>query len=190
MSKLEDFRLRGLEERDLAKVLEWRNSDRIRACMFSDNPISADEHRAWFERTRNTTESVYLVFERREKPLGLVYFVDIDRKNSKSHWGFYVGEEAQPAGTGSALGYFGLHHGFEELRLRKIIGEVLCSNPRSIAFHKKLGFVEEGHFKTHVLKNGSYEDVLSLALFADDWRKNQHRLRQLIFPQEDSACDP
>jgi UDP-4-amino-4,6-dideoxy-N-acetyl-beta-L-altrosamine N-acetyltransferase len=180
-----DFRLRRLEEQDLARVLEWRNSEKIRSGMFGDEYITRNEHNRWFDQIRHSTNSAWLVFERPAEPLGLVYFPEIDVKNAKSRWGFYIGAEHQPVGTGSALGYFGLNYGFEKLRLRKIIGEVLGSNARSIGLHKKLGFTEEGLFKAHVMKNGHYEDVLSFAIFADDWQQNRARLLHLIFSQQE-----
>lgn len=188
MPKFEDFSLRRLQDRDLDRVLEWRNSDRVRAGMFDDGLIDIEEHRAWFERIRNSSETVYLIFEHHAVPLGVVNFTHIDPRNNKSFWGFYLGAVCQPAGMGSALGYLGLSYGFDGLRLRKVIGEVLCSNPRSITLHQKLGFIQEGHYRAHVLKNGAHQDVLSFALLAEDWHKNQSRLFELIFSHKNVGC--
>jgi UDP-4-amino-4,6-dideoxy-N-acetyl-beta-L-altrosamine N-acetyltransferase len=179
--KLEEFSLRQLRQQDLSRVLDWRNSDRIRASVFNDTVISLEEHRAWFKRIQNSSEIVVLIFEHRAVPMGIISFTQIDPKNGKALWGFYVGEKDRPSGMGSALGYLGIRYGFEDLRLRKVTSEVLCSNARSVGLHQKLGFVQEGHFRAAVLKNGIHEDVLSFALFADDWRRDQGRLFQLIF---------
>src|SRR6266581_1469627 len=89
----EDFRLRPITGQDLELVLQWRNSCRISRNMYGDHVISMSEHKAWFSRLEENAEAVYLVFEFRLKPVGMVYFTDIDRKNAKCLWGFYLGEE-------------------------------------------------------------------------------------------------
>jgi len=48
--RIEECGLRPIEEGDLATVLEWRNSERIRANMYTDHLISREEHRAGFAK--------------------------------------------------------------------------------------------------------------------------------------------
>ena len=175
-----DYNLRPVEDKDLEIVLEWRNSEHIRANMYSDHIINADEHQAWYNRIKQDRESSFNIFEYQQRPLGIVQFNNIDKKNNNSFWGFYLGEQNLPKGTGLVLGYFGLTFGFEKLELRKIIGESFVFNTVSVNFHKKLGFVEEGRYKKHILKNGNYEDIVSFAIFIDNWVENKVRLENLI----------
>jgi len=149
--------------------------------MFSDHIITVDEHLAWFRSINQREDVKCLVFEFECRPVGLMYFTQIDRDNSKCAWGFYLGEETLPKGTGSAMGFLGVEFAFVDLGVRKLSGEVLAFNTASIRFHKRLGFVEEGHFVEHVVKNGKYEDVLSFALFKDHWQRNKSELEALIF---------
>lgn len=184
MSMREDFSLRPVEAKDLEKILEWRNSDRIRNYMYTDHLISIEEHQAWFLRLKDDLSSLYFIFEIQAKPFGLVYFTDIDKKNKKSNWGFYLGEPDAPRGSGVAMGVLGLECAFTQLNLRKLCGEAFVFNDASIRFHKKLGFVEEGRFSKHVLKNGVYEDVVTFALFFDDWCQLRPVLDITAFPEE------
>lgn len=177
----EECRLRPVEMEDLEKVLEWRNSDRIRSNMYTDHVISLEEHRAWFQRYKKDLTAEYMIFEIKANPLGLVYFTDIDVMNNICHWGFYLGEIHTPRGSGMAMGVLGLEHAFTRLNVRKICGEAFSFNEASIRFHKKLGFVEEGRFSKHVLKNGVYEDVVSFALFYEDWLKIRCNLNSSAF---------
>ncbi len=172
-------RLRPLEERDLKKVLDWRNSERIRQSMLSDHLISWEEHWHWFTNM-NQDRNSYLLFEFQEQPAGLVYFNDIDRYHNKACWGFYVGETELPRGTGLLMGYLGLSHAFSEQAFRKICSEALFSNPTSISFHIKLGFVEEGRLIQQVRKGENYVDLILLALFNEQWQQNQNRIREFI----------
>lgn len=162
------YRLRDVKEEDLDLILTWRNSERIRRNMYSDHIITKEEHVRWFHALKENTRSVYLVFEINDRPCGMVYFLDIDYKSKKCFWGFYLSEENFPKGTGYIMGSLGVEFAFKNLGMRKICGEVFSFNYKSINFHKKLGFIQEGYFKKHVFKNGNYEDVVFLSLFKED----------------------
>ncbi len=174
MPSVEDYRLRTLTEQDREQILRWRNSDSIRANMYNDHIISPSEHRTWFDCVTQDDSAIYLLFEYRQRPTGLVYFTDIDRENGKCMWGFYLGDPDAPLGSGTVMGYLSLNRIFEHAKLRKVCGEVLDFNRASRGFFLRLGFVEEGHLRKHILKNDRYVDVIQFGLFADEWR-NSHR---------------
>ena len=181
MSKRKDYRLRPLAETDLEKVLEWRNSERIRANMYTDHLINMDEHRAWFERTKQREDSVHLIFEYQAHPVGVVNVTQIDKRNNKCFWGFYLGEVDVSRGSGAVMEYLALNYIFEVLGIRKLGAEVFAFNTQVIKLHKKFGFVEEGCFVKHVLKNNKYEDVIPMALFAEEWLKAKPKFEKLLF---------
>ncbi len=171
--------LRPLEERDLARLLAWRNSERIRKSMISDHLISWDEHLNWFENM-NREKNLYLLFEFNDRPAGMVYFNDIDHYNEKCYWGFYLGEKDLPRGAGLLMAYLGLNYVFTEQALRKICSEALLSNPISINFHKKLGFIEEGRLIQQVRKGEDYVDLVLLALFKEQWQQSRDIIKKLF----------
>src|SRR5256885_14815913 len=133
MTVIASCSLRRLEERDLELVRSWRNSDRIRSVMYSDNLISADEQRRWFEGLRSDPNRVYLIFEVNGQAVGLVDFKRGGGQN-RAEWGFYIGDDNAPAGSGEALGEQGLAFGFNELGLEEILGETFAFNERGIRF--------------------------------------------------------
>lgn len=180
MLRREDCRLRPITEADLEKVLQWRNSDRIRANMYTDHLISMSEHRAWFKDLRSKAPSTFMIFEYKQKPAGTISVSQSDHKNSKCAWGFYLGESDLPRGCGTVMGYLGLNYIFDELKYRKVCGEVFAFNLESIRFHRKLGFVKEGRFIKHILKNGRYEDIVFMALFSESWMKRKKELESDI----------
>lgn len=175
----EKYKLRPIEEKDLDTVLRWRNSDRIRENMYTDHEIPMDEHRAWFDRIRKEPVPLFLVFEFQMKPIGVVNVTHVDRRNDKCYWGFYIGDPVAPSGSGTALGYFGLNYIFEVLKIRKLCAEAFAFNTASLKFHQRLGFVEEGRFVRHILKNGRYEDIVSFSLFKEDWFRHRSRVGEL-----------
>jgi UDP-4-amino-4,6-dideoxy-N-acetyl-beta-L-altrosamine N-acetyltransferase len=176
-----ECRLRTIQEADLDKLLEWRNSDNVRTYMYTDHIISMEEHRAWYTNLKAVHNSQCMIFEILGKPVGVVSITHIDLRNNHCHWGFYVGESQTSHGMGSAMGYFALEYIFESLNIHKLIGEVLATNMSSIRYHKKFGFVQEAYFSQHVLKRNTYEDVISFGLLRDDWMKLKNHLQQDCF---------
>lgn len=185
MPRLEDFRLRPIEERDLETVLGWRNSERIRSHMYTDHVISKEEHLTWFQRIQKEPVPVFLILEHQEKPIGIVNITQIDKRNNKCFWGFYLGEPEAPPGSGTLLGYFGLNYIFHVLKIRKLCAEAFVFNSASIRFHRKFGFVEEGRFVKHIWKNGQFEDIVSFALFDEDWTKYKSRVEKSFLNGEE-----
>jgi UDP-4-amino-4,6-dideoxy-N-acetyl-beta-L-altrosamine N-acetyltransferase len=181
MSKRDKYKLRPIKPEDSAAVLGWRNSENVRRNMYTDHVISENEHAQWMKRVVEGDGAKYLIFEIEGFPVGLVNVVQIDAGNSKCYWGFYIGVADAPPGSGSIMEYLALQYIFEELGIRKLYCEVFAFNKTVIKLHKKFGFIEEGCFKQHVLKEGAYEDVLSMALFATEWSNIRPKIERIIF---------
>jgi UDP-4-amino-4,6-dideoxy-N-acetyl-beta-L-altrosamine N-acetyltransferase len=179
--KKTDFNLREMTEDDLEMVWKWRNLESVRAYMYTDHVISIEEHRAWYAKAKEDSNSVYLICEEQGVAIGVVNFVQIDRVNNKSFWGFYLGQQDGPRGRGSIMEYLALEYAFGRLELRKLCGEVLSFNEHVLKLHKKFGFHEEGCFRQHVLKNGEYEDVIAIGLLAEEWAEKREKMEKRCF---------
>jgi UDP-4-amino-4,6-dideoxy-N-acetyl-beta-L-altrosamine N-acetyltransferase len=179
--------LRPVEEKDLERILGWRNSGRIRSSMYTDHVITWEEHLRWFERLQGERRGLSLIFEVSGKAVGIVNVSRMDRVNNTCHWGFYLGDTDAPRGCGTIMGFLGLEYLFEKLNIRKVIGEAFVFNQASIAFHEKLGFSREGHFRRHVLKNDKYEDIFAFALFKEQWTELKPELERKLFLRTEQA---
>lgn len=186
MLKVEKCKLRPLREEDLRTVLEWRNSEQIRENMYTTHIISWEEHWAWFQKINDQSKKNHMVFTYENLPLGVINVSSIDEINNRCHWGFYIGEEAAPRGSGMAMGYLGLQYIFEELGIRKLYGEVLGFNEASIKYHKKLGFIQEGHFREHILRGKQYIDIYCFAILRSEWVQHKNDLKVDCFAEEDT----
>ncbi len=162
-------------------MLHWRNDERVRAYMYTDHPISPDEHAQWFARMRADPGVDYRIGEHAGRPIGLVALTRIDPPSRRASWAFYVGERNVPPGSGAALEYLALEHAFGTRGLRKLCCEVLAFNSRVVKLHQRFGFKQEGLLAGHVFKNGKFEDVVVLALFDADWPPARERLRDTLF---------
>ncbi len=169
-----------LEEKDLAMVFGWRNSDRVRSNMFNDQIITMDEHLAWYSRLQQAKNDVCLIFEWQCNPVGVMNFVDRDLERHSCHWGFYLGPESLPRGIGTAMGYLGIEYAFDKLGVDRLIGEVLVFNMASIRFHNRLGFRNDGPVKNS-RGPGCYEEAIAFSLLKSDWSAIRVKLERSIF---------
>ena len=149
--------------------------------MFSDEIISPEQQQEWFHKMSMVGGGKYFILEYQGRAIGLISFTEFDEKNNLAHWGFYIGEPDVPAGLGSILCILGLDYAFQKLGVRRVIGEVLASNERSLRLHERLGFVREGCSRAHVLKNGKYEDVIGYGLLADEWQTKRREISVRMF---------
>lgn len=158
-------------------ILLWRNSDRVRINMFDNRFITPEEHHKWFEAISSSNKDLYFIFLINDQPCGLISLNQINYKNRNCLWGFYLGDIAVPKGSGTAMGYLGLQTAFHELKLEKVIGEVLSFNNKSIKFHQRLGFQLEGHLKKEVYRNPEFIDVLRFGILKDEWEILKPRIK-------------
>jgi RimJ/RimL family protein N-acetyltransferase len=64
-----------------------------------------------------------------------------------------------------------LQYGFNELRCHKCNSTCLDINSASIAYHKKLGFVEEGRRREVCYMNGHYHDEVLFGMTFDEFNR-------------------
>lgn len=181
-----DCNLRPMAEQDRARVLAWRNQDRIRANMYSDHVISADEHDRWFDRALSDASAAYRIFEHQGRALGFVSFTGIDRANDRCRWAFYLGEADAPRGSGAAMEFLALDEVFGVIGIQKLCCEVFTFNAGVVRLHQRFGFVQEGLFVRHYRKAGEMQDIVCLARFADAWPTDREALKASVFKGEAS----
>lgn len=160
--------LRPMIESDLEQVLEWRNQPEVRRYMYSTHEIRLEEHRKWFASACANRAVHLLIYEQNEKAKGFVNLTST-RCPKVADWGFYLAPST-PKGSGRELGRQALTYAFEKLELHKVCGQALGFNQRSIAFHKKLGFVEEGRLREQHFDGSEFHDVVCFGLLICEWQ--------------------
>lgn len=167
MSKGSEGLLRVMEERDLQSVLSWRNHSEVRRYMFNSGEISWGEHVAWFAAASTNPRKHLLVFESGGVLLGFINFSE-SASGGIAEWGFHAAPDA-PKGTGKHMLGLALSHGFSQLGLHKVSAQVLQGNPRSLALHRKLGFMEEGCLREQHSDGSGYQSVYCFGLLRREW---------------------
>ncbi len=176
-----DYCIRRMLESDLDLVLTWRNSDRIRSCMYTDDRITLAEHHQWYQRTVNNSNSVQMIFEAQNRAVGVINATHIDQDNGRCSWGFYLGDTTAPKGSSYLMGLLFLDWIFDNLSIDKVCSEVLSFNEDSLRFHQNLGFEQEGILERHILKQGVYTDVVIFGLLADRWKHQRIQTESRLF---------
>lgn len=163
-------RVRPMTSDDLELVLGWRNHEEVRRYMYTQHEISFSEHASWFERVSQESSRHLLIFEDSAIPLGFINIHQIAR-GGVADWGFYT-EPSAPKGTGRKLGQAALEYAFTYVGLHKICGQALIFNERSIKFHLRLGFQQEGIQREQHFDGQKYHNVLCFGLLASEWQSD------------------
>ena len=161
-------KLRAVGDKDFQLMLSWRNMPGVRENMYTTHEISAEEHRAWWRRTKASESCQYFFYEYKGLPQGVIGFTNIDKLNNNVSWAFYSSPTA-PRGTGSRMEILALEYAFNELKTRKIYCEVLAFNASVIKLHKRFGFKVEGVLKEQYSRGDNPVDIFRLGLLAADW---------------------
>ncbi|MFT8320860.1 MAG: UDP-4-amino-4,6-dideoxy-N-acetyl-beta-L-altrosamine N-acetyltransferase [Bacillus sp. (in: firmicutes)] len=170
------FHLETLQEQDLERILFWRNQKHIRCCFLTDHEIKLVEHKAWYKGLSPEEKQLLKVLYYETIPIGFMNLAKMDKVNHICHWGFYIGDNQAPKGSGTAMGILALQFLFEELNIRKVCAEVLEFNTKSIRFHERLGFEREGKLKKQWKKEEKYVDILLFGFLQEDWFKQKTKL--------------
>lgn len=175
---IENMKLKDVTEEHLKIIFKWRNEKSIREVMYNSDQILWENHLEWFQSILKNSRKYQKIFYYNEIPYGIANFTLNDCEASVGEWGFYIGERKAPKGLGTGLAYKMLEFLFEDLKIRKICAEVIDFNERSIYFHKKVGFKQEGILRKQILKNNEYRDIHLFGYFSEDWGKNKEILEE------------
>lgn len=181
MHRYADYKLRYAVESDLPILLKWRNSSEIQETAENDHTVTESEHRRWFADNGSNNRSNELIFEYKGTPFGQLNISRLDLKNGTAYWGYSRGENIAPRGSGTVMEYLALEYIFSVLKVRKLCGELFPFNEKVQRVHRKFGWVQEGMLRKHRLKNEVYQDVLCIALFAEDWTRIRGGMGRELF---------
>ena len=139
--------LRPAADGDVDAMRVWRNQPANRAVSINDHVITAEEHEAWWERTRQDPTRLTLVFEYADRPLGIVNYFDIAEDRSRCSWGFYLDSETVEAEGLALLAWMQVMkeataYAFDELGVDVLHGEVLSENEAVRSMNRRFRFTE------------------------------------------------
>ena len=164
------MKLRQLKIKDVDRMLTWMHSKESKDIFAKDFNKYTKEDVTNFVKMKNTKNNInYACVNDDDEYLGTVSLKNIDYDNKNAEYAISFMKEAQ--GTGAAL--FAtkeiLKQAFEELNLEKVYLDVLETNKRAISFYKKVGFIQEGTFRKHFIKNNEYINLLYFSILKEEY---------------------
>ena len=168
MESRDSAHVRLMRHGDLEQVLAWRNDANVRRYMYTQHEIALSEHARWFERVSQDAARHLLIFECDGVAQGFINLHEI-APGGIADWGFYAAPDA-PKGTGKQLGTTALTYAFTQLGLHKVCGQALAFNERSIQFHLRLGFQQEGVLREQHFDGERYHGIVCFGLLATEWQ--------------------
>ncbi len=162
----EDIFLRLMNKEDTENIVKWRNSDFVRRNFIYQKPFTREGHQHWIETMVDTGKVVqFIICTKGGQPVGSVYLRDINKIDHKAEYGIFIGEkDALGKGFGTQAARLIIRYAFEQLGLHKVMLRLLADNKQAYRSYEKAGFVQEAYLKDEVYLEGTYKDVIYMAI--------------------------
>lgn len=151
--------LRLLGEGDLPLTLAWRNADCNRVWFVHSEPITWEQHLAWFERTRDRDDDLVWVIELRDtgRPVGQVSVYNVEWARRRAECGRLLIGDLAVRGRGLAREAIRLcvGHATVGMGLEEVYCSIVRSNAASRAAFAGAGFhldTDDGHMVRMVFR--------------------------------------
>jgi UDP-4-amino-4,6-dideoxy-N-acetyl-beta-L-altrosamine N-acetyltransferase len=165
MLESEKLKVRAIEEEDLPKMVDWRNSLDAQETFYEYEPLSVAKQREWFKEYLQGKHGKLWIIEVDGKAIGTIGFHEIDSRNSNAKFGrFYIDPDQRNNGYGLEALKLVLDYGFKHLNVNRIYLDTIASNKEAISLYEKLGFKVEGNLRKHIYKDGVYHDLMIMGL--------------------------
>lgn len=169
--------LRALKKSDAPSITKYLQEKAI-----SDNipiipfPYSLKDGYKFIEITRENRKKLLFsldfgVYHKELKEIiGVVSLIKIDLKNKNCESGSWIGKPFWGTGLIYEAKIEMYKFAFEKLKLRKIYSKVFMSNTRSYKHLEKLGFVRQGIFRKHIIKNDKFVDEYYYEMLKEEFK--------------------
>ena len=119
----ENIKLRPIDYSDTELIVKWRNNPTVRDKFVFRDTFTKEMHNNWLDtKVKNGEVVQYIIIEKKSnKPIGSVYYRDINYNNKSAEFGIFIGEDfARGKGYGSETARLFINYGFEQLKLHRI----------------------------------------------------------------------
>ena len=175
MAKLRFKNFVNLTENEKLIILNWRNSDRVRLKMITQEPILQKQHFQWISSLKGRKDAFYFMVYLDDLPIGVVNIYHLDPRDKSAMWGYYMGDEGiiyAALVEKELLEFF-----FNKLNFEIIYSIVLKNNESVYKNHKKYFSFKDDDFVFQKLK--SPKEGYGISLKKSDWLK-----REIVFEQK------
>ncbi len=163
----ENIYLRPITLEDTERIVRWRNQDRVRHNFIDQALFTEESHERWMRTKVASGEAVqFIICEKAsDRPVGSVYFRDIDPAGRSAEYGIFIGEaDAAGRGLGSETARLAVTYARDVLKLHKLRLRVFADNAGAVKSYRNAGFVQEAHLREEIRQGDAYRDLLLMAV--------------------------
>lgn len=168
------YKLREINRDDLSVINQWRNDPELMSNLgspFAYTNLERDNN--WYDnylKNRSTNVRCAIINKEDDRIIGVIYLLDISAVNRSAELALMIGDKAD---RGHGAGRFAvesmLRHAFMDLNLNRVSLGVLSTNSRALRLYEKTGFKTEGICRQARYKNGTYCDLVMMAVLHNEW---------------------
>lgn len=179
-SRIEGQRLvlRPMGYEDTDRIVKWRNHERVRDNFIYRKRFTPESHCHWIKTMIDTGKVVqFIICEKDDmRPVGSVYFRDIDREKKEAEYGIFLGEDdAVGKGYGTETAKLAVEYAFSEMGLSRLVLRVFTDNEAAVKSYERAGFVTETILKDVECSDGERKDMFFMS-------KEKEKLISFVIP--------
>ncbi len=159
--------LRQMNRSDTDNIVKWRNNERVRKNFIYREVFTPAGHEKWIDTMVETGKVVQLIIcEKADmRPVGSVYFRDIDRVKKEAEYGIFIGEDdVIGKGYGSETARLAVQYAFGELGLNKLVLRAFMDNGPAVRSYEQAGFRKEAVLEAVECSDGEKKDMFFMEL--------------------------
>lgn len=144
-SEAEEISLRQATRQDLGLLFAWRNHPDVYRYFFNPQPVSWDEHSAWFAKALGNEGCIILIaLDADEHPVGVLRF-ETRGDGDTAEVNILVAPGLEGRGYGKSMLRNGTLWLKENTAVRRVEAKVLEANRRSLRLFEGAGFKMQYH---------------------------------------------
>ncbi len=160
----ERLSLRLIEEEDFPLIVKWRNKESLRKNFVYRHDFTLEGQKKWKRDYLDTGKAVQFIIcenDREYRPVGCVYFRDVDLEEKSAEYGIYIGEDdAIGKGYGDETVDLALEYAKNVMGLKRLILRVFTFNTPAIRSYEHAGFVKCQDLPMVLCSDGQKDDMI------------------------------
>lgn len=175
--------LRRLLEKDVPFMIEWMRDEDIQQRFQKDMKSITEEQALAFCRSSEIPEKLtenisihFAIVDEKDDYLGTISLKNISLLNRTAEYAISTRKCVHGKGVSKEATRLLLEKAFDEYGLHKVYLNVLKDNIRAIHFYEKCGFVYEGEFREHIMKNGEYKTLVWYGMLKKEFDKKLRKM--------------
>lgn len=159
--------LRRITYEDTDYIVSWRNNERVRERFVYREAFTRQGHEAWMDTmVAGGKVEQFIICEKADmRPVGSVFFRDIDRVKKEAEYGIFIGEDdAVGKGYGSEAARLAVDYAWNCMGMERLVLRVFTDNEAAVRSYEQAGFRKTKVLKAVECSDGERKDMFYMML--------------------------